>query len=74
MDDTLIDAFYAQHVEGNRVDGTFTTKAYDNIVIELQNKIGAVIDKDKVKNRMKSLKGNFNECYDLFKSGISGFA
>ena len=30
MDDALIDALHHQHVEGNRVNGTFTTSAYDS--------------------------------------------
>ncbi|KAK0587055.1 hypothetical protein LWI29_016608 [Acer saccharum] len=73
MDDRLIDALYTQHVQGNRVDGNFTSKAYENIVLELREKLGVDIDKDKVKNRMKSLKINFSECYDLFnKGGLSG--
>ncbi|KAI9153706.1 hypothetical protein LWI28_015372 [Acer negundo] len=57
------------------VHGNFTSKAYENIVLELREKLGVDINKDKVKNRMKSLKTNFSECYDLFnKSGLSGFA
>ncbi|KAK1559623.1 hypothetical protein Q3G72_016554 [Acer saccharum] len=49
-------------------------KAYENIVLELCEKLGVDIDKDKMKNRMKSLKTNFSECYDLFnKGGLSGF-
>lgn len=35
MDDALIDALYNQHVEGNRVNQTFTMLAYDNILKEL---------------------------------------
>ena len=31
------------------------------------------INKDKVKNRQKTLKKNFHECYDIFKDGLSGF-
>ncbi|KAK3188985.1 hypothetical protein Dsin_028546 [Dipteronia sinensis] len=75
MDDHLIDALYTQHAQGNRVGGNFTSKAYENIVLELREKLGVDINRDKVKNRMKSLKTNFSECYDLFnKGGLSGFA
>lgn len=38
MDSTLVDAFFHQHNEGNKVGGTFTSKAYDNIQKELQEK------------------------------------
>ena len=59
MDDALVDAFLHQVIIGGRVNGTFTSKAYDN--------------KDKVKNQQKTLKKNFHECYDIFKDGLSGF-
>ena len=36
MNDTLIEAYLHQHMMGNRVEGTFTTYALDNIVIELE--------------------------------------
>jgi hypothetical protein len=32
MHDAFINAFYTQHVEGNRVDRNFTTAAYDNFL------------------------------------------
>ena len=32
------------------------------------------IDKQKVKNRIKTIKYNWSECYDVFKNGLSGFA
>ncbi|GMP97332.1 hypothetical protein CsSME_00045629 [Camellia sinensis var. sinensis] len=63
MDDALIDALYHQHVEGNRVNGTFTTLAYDKIVKELREIYNLDLDKAK----------HFAECYDLFKH-TSGFA
>ena len=31
------------------------------------------INKDKVKNRQKTLKKNFHGCYDIFKDRLSGF-
>ena len=57
---------------GGRVNGTFTSKAYDDIVKELVEKFD-MINKDKVKNRQKTLKNNFHECYDIFKDGLSCF-
>ena len=59
MDDALVNAFLNLVIIGGRVNGTFTSKAYDN--------------KDKVKNQQKTLKNNFHECYDIFKGGLSGF-
>ena len=50
MDDYLIDALHTQHAQGNRIDVNFTTKAYEYIVIELCEKLGMNINKDKVKN------------------------
>ncbi|KAL7224067.1 hypothetical protein ACSBR1_025509 [Camellia fascicularis] len=73
MDDALIDALYHQHVEGNRVNGTFTTSVYDKIVKEIREIHNSDLDKAKVKNRLKTIKEHFAECYDLFKH-TSGFA
>ena len=75
MDEALIDAFYSQQLQGRKVNGQFTTKAYDLIVLEVREKLGTMdIDKDKVKNRMKSIKANFSEWFDLFVKNGSGFA
>ena len=73
MDDVLIDTLLEQQVNGNRPDGTFTSTAYVNVVQICIEKIGYPFDKDHVKNRMKTLKANFNICFDLLKS-TSGFA
>ena len=74
MDDALIDALLHQHHLGNRNGSVFTTHAYDNIVKELQEKFEKPIDKQKVKNRIKTIKYNWLDCYDVFKNGLSGFA
>ncbi|XP_074559034.1 uncharacterized protein LOC141814972 [Curcuma longa] len=75
MDDALIDAYLNQHNIGNRVGGTFTTHAFENIVNELKEKFpDKFIDKDKVQNRMKHIKRGWFSCYDIFKNGMSGFA
>ncbi|XP_074570382.1 uncharacterized protein LOC141826980 [Curcuma longa] len=75
MDDALIDAYLNQHNIGNRVGGTFTTCAFENIVNELKVKFpDKLIDKDRVQNRMKHIKRGWISCYDIFKNGMSGFA
>ena len=73
MNDALVDAFLHQVIRGGRVNGTFTSKAYDDIVKGLVEKFLVEINKDKVKNQQKTLKKNFHECYDIFKDGLSGF-
>ncbi|KAJ4772520.1 Myb/SANT-like DNA-binding domain protein [Rhynchospora pubera] len=74
MDDALLDALEYQSNSGNQINGTFTSKAYDNILKELSGKFKDVaFDKEKIKNRVKYLKRNFGSCYDLFK-GLSGFS
>ncbi|KAH7865857.1 hypothetical protein Vadar_012175 [Vaccinium darrowii] len=74
MDDALIDALYNQHVEGNRVNQTLTTLAYDNVIKELREAFNMDLDKTKIRNRLKTIKKHFGECYDLFKNRTSGFA
>ena len=73
MDVALVDVFLYQVIIGGRVNGIFTCKAYDDIVKELVEKFHMEFDKDKAKNRQKTLKKNFHECYDIFKDGLSGF-
>lgn len=72
MDDAFIDALIHQQKLGNRVDGMFTTAAYDNMIKELRGKIGMPFEKDHLKNRLKTLKNNFKECFDIF-NGMNGF-
>ena len=75
MDGAYIQALLNQRYEGYRVDGTFTTTTYNNIVEELKNKLGKDFTKDCLINWMKTLKLHFNECYDLFRNGkFSGFS
>jgi hypothetical protein len=71
-DDLFVDALVRQQSMGNRIDRVFTTKAYDNTVKELREKIGKPFEKYHLKNCLKTLKHNFNECYDLFKD-MNGF-
>ncbi|KAL2322488.1 hypothetical protein Fmac_026867 [Flemingia macrophylla] len=58
---------------GNRVDGSWTTQAYNNIVEALRQSGLIGITKNNVKNRQKSLKDRWREVHDLF-NGLSGFA
>jgi Myb/SANT-like DNA-binding domain len=75
MDDALIDAYVYQNNVGNRVRGTFTSKAHDLILQELSEKFPDVhFDKEKIKNCMKFVKRGFGPYYDIFKNGLSGFA
>lgn len=76
MDGIFIEALLQQHRTENRVDGTFTTTAYDNILAELKQNLGMELSKQHLKNRMKTLKTKFNEWwYDMFKgTKFSGFS
>ena len=73
INDALVNTFLHQVIISGRVNGTFTSKAYDDIMKELVEKFHMEINKDKMKNRQKTLKKNFHECYDIFKDGLSGF-
>ncbi|KAL2337662.1 hypothetical protein Fmac_012108 [Flemingia macrophylla] len=73
MDFRLLSAMLDEARLGNRVDGSWTTQAYNNIV-EALRKSGLIgITKNNVKNRQKSLKDRWHEVHDLF-NGLSGFA
>ncbi|KAI9087842.1 hypothetical protein K1719_030172 [Acacia pycnantha] len=74
MDDALIDSFTHELDMGNKVNGTFTPTAYGNIVAHLTKQFGFKVDKEKVKNRWKTLKKKYSEVYDIFKGGMSGFS
>ncbi|XP_045800963.1 uncharacterized protein LOC123894894 [Trifolium pratense] len=74
MDDALVDAFMHEFENGNKVNGTFTSTAYDHITAEISALFGGKIDRVKIKNRWKTLKKNFTEYYDIFKGGMSGFS
>ena len=49
IDDALVDFFLYQVNIGGRINGTFTSKAYDDIVKELVEIIHMEINKDNVK-------------------------
>ncbi|KAL5578745.1 hypothetical protein UlMin_011187 [Ulmus minor] len=72
MDVVLLDALLEQQVNGNRVDGTFTSTAYNNVLKVCREELKYPFDKDHLKNHIKTLKNHFNTCHGLFK-GLSGF-
>ncbi|GAV61532.1 LOW QUALITY PROTEIN: Myb_DNA-bind_3 domain-containing protein, partial [Cephalotus follicularis] len=76
MEDALINVLLNEQIKGNKVDGNFTT-TYSNAVKELCAQVdkgfNSNITKDKLKNRLKRIKTNFNKSYDLCKN-LSGFA
>ncbi|GAV68533.1 LOW QUALITY PROTEIN: Myb_DNA-bind_3 domain-containing protein, partial [Cephalotus follicularis] len=73
MDDAFINALLNEQIKDNKVEGTFTTTAYDNVIKELCAQFAKGFKKDKLKNHLKTIKANFNKSYDLFKN-LSGFA
>ncbi|XLS51045.1 hypothetical protein HN51_011722, partial [Arachis hypogaea] len=73
MDTTFIDALIEECRKENRVDGTFTTMAYDNILSLLRSIYGNHLRKENLKNRLKTLKDHFEVCYDHFH-GLSEFS
>ena len=71
--DVLLDALLDEQAKGNWIDGSWTSSAYANVERLLQSKLENNYTKAHVKNRMKTLKMNFNLCYELFR-GLSGFS
>ncbi|XP_074296814.1 uncharacterized protein LOC141627444 [Silene latifolia] len=71
MDKVFIDALMNEVVLGNRIDGSFTSHAYDNIVKECSEKMNQPLTKAHLKNHLKTIKKNFNDVFDLF--GASGW-
>ena len=73
MDNCLVDAIIEEARSGNRVDGSWTTQVYTNIVQSLRCAGFDSVTKNHVKNRLKTLKERWREVHDLFK-GTSGFS
>ncbi|XP_074300340.1 L10-interacting MYB domain-containing protein-like [Silene latifolia] len=71
MDNVFIDALMNEVVLGNRVDGSFTSNAYNNIANECSEKMNQPLTKAHLKNRLKTIQKNFNDVFDLF--GASGW-
>ncbi|KAL4370168.1 hypothetical protein AHAS_Ahas06G0038800 [Arachis hypogaea] len=59
MDTTFIDALIEECRKRDSVDGTFTTMAYDNILLLLKSIYGNHLHKENLKNRLKTLKDHF---------------
>ncbi|KAL2327631.1 hypothetical protein Fmac_021058 [Flemingia macrophylla] len=70
MDFRLLTAMLDEARLGNRIDGSWTTQTYNNMVESLRQSGLIGITKNNVKNRQKSLKDRWREVHDLF----SGFA
>ncbi|KOM48435.1 hypothetical protein LR48_Vigan07g213900 [Vigna angularis] len=73
MDARLLHSMIEESRIGSRVDGSWTSQAYSNIVDHLHSSGYVAITKNNVKNRQKVLKDKWREVHDLF-SGLSGFA
>ncbi|KAG2409934.1 uncharacterized protein HKW66_Vig0005990 [Vigna angularis] len=73
MDAKLLHSMIEENRLGNRIDGSWTTQAYNNMVQFLHNAGYVYVTKANVKNRQKVLKDRWREAHDLF-SGLSGFA
>ncbi|KAL2339001.1 hypothetical protein Fmac_013447 [Flemingia macrophylla] len=61
MDFRLLSAMLDEARLGNRVDGSWTTQAYNNMVESLRQSGLIGITKNNVKNRQKSLKDRWRE-------------
>ncbi|KOM25987.1 hypothetical protein LR48_Vigan213s001000 [Vigna angularis] len=73
MDACLLYSMIEESRIGNRVDGSWTSQAYSNIIDHFHSSGYVAITKNNVKNRQKVLKDKWREEHDLF-SGLSGFA
>ena len=58
---------------GNRPNGRWSSRAYSNMFKKCSASFSYVVEKGNIKNRIKTLKGTFHSCHDLFKN-MSGFA
>ncbi|XP_052622502.1 uncharacterized protein LOC128127837 [Lactuca sativa] len=75
MDNALVEALVKEDDIGKRVNGTFTSQAYANMIAGLSKEFNKSITKDQLKNRMKTLKGNFSKWYDMYRDTLlSGFS
>jgi len=70
MDVILLNAMVDEAPRGSRIDGSWTTQGYNNIVLALHEVKRPTITKNSVKNRQKCLKGRWREVHELF-SGLS---
>ena len=74
MDKAFIELMIKEQNKGNRPEGTFTSQAYANMVEELSS-YKPDIKKENLQNRLKTLKGNFAQYYDIFRgTSLSDFS
>ena len=77
MDTLFINCLLEEQTKGNRVDGNWSKIAPKNIVNKLKGKLQVGfnddLNKDHLKNRMKTMKSTFNTTYELFKK-LSDFS
>lgn len=75
MDQAFIQAMLDEEEKGNRIDGNFTTQAYDNMVEVVRKYVSKDLKKQHLKNRLKTLKGNFSKVFDVLRgASLSGFS
>ena len=73
IDGFLLNVILEEQNNGNRPNGTWTSHAYSNMFKKCLASFSYVVEKGNIKNRIKTLKGTFHSCHDLFKN-MSGFA
>ena len=73
IDGFLLNVILEEQNNGNKPNGTWISHAYSNMCKKCLESFGYVVEKSNIKNRIKTLKGAFHSCHDLFKN-MSGFA
>ncbi|GKB57233.1 Myb/SANT-like domain-containing protein [Tanacetum coccineum] len=75
MDAAFIEAMLKEQNARNRPNETFLPHAYNNMVKALSDKFNITFNKDKLKNRIKTLKKYFSQFHDVFQGvALSGYA
>nr|GEU29810.1 hypothetical protein [Tanacetum cinerariifolium] len=75
MDNAFIEAMHKEKENGNKLDGSFTSQAYINMVEELSKSLKLKIRKVHLQNRLKTLKAHFTQYNDIFRGvSLSGFS
>ncbi|KAK1434505.1 hypothetical protein QVD17_00248 [Tagetes erecta] len=75
MDNAFIQSMITQQENGHRINGTFTSHAYTNMVEELRTKLQLDFTKNHLKNRLKTLKDRFSHWYNMLREmSLSGFS
>nr|GEV84126.1 hypothetical protein [Tanacetum cinerariifolium] len=75
MDNAFFEMMLKEKENGNKLDGSFTSLAYMNMVEELSKSIKLKIKKVHLQNRLKTLKAHFSLYNDIFRSvSLSDFS